>query len=77
MEVDDAFDLAVVDDYEGCDLFLFHLEQRVGGEGGGGDGLRGAVHDVAGGAFEGVGADTFEEAAEVAVGDDAGEGDDP
>jgi len=72
--VDDTFDEALVDDDQGGDFLFFHLDKGGGGEGAGGDGLGGAVHDVAGSAVEGVGADALEQAAEIAVGDDAGEG---
>lgn len=73
VEVDYAFDQAFFDYYQGSDFFLFHLGERVGGEGCGGDRLGCAVHDVAGGAIEGAGSYALQQASEVAVGDDAGE----
>ena len=49
----------------------FHEIQGVCGEEGWGDGAGVGVHDFCGGVMEGLRAFSFEEAAEVAVGEDA------
>ena len=74
VEVNDALDETLVNGDQRGDFFFFHQHKSFGGEGAGRDGLRGAVHDVAGVSVEGVGADALEQTAEVAVGDDTGEG---
>ncbi len=59
---------------ERSDFPLFHERQGGGGEGAGVDGARVGVHDLAGGALEGVRAVAFEQTSEVAVGDHADQG---
>lgn len=74
MQVNDAFDATVCgnDDQRGY-FFLFHQGERGGGKGATVDGNGVGIHDVGGGVFEGVAAIAFKQAAEVAVGDHAGE----
>ena len=64
---------AVCGDDEGGDLVLLHEGEGVGGEGLRGDGAGRGVHYFRGGFVEGVRAVAFEQAAEIAVGEDAEE----
>src|SRR5216683_341415 len=72
MDYADYF-LGGVDDYYGGDFLFFHQVQGLAGEEFWVDGLRVADHAVADGHGEGGSAVLFHEAAEVAVGEDAGE----
>ena len=72
VEVDYALDFAGgVGGDEGGDLARFHEGEGGGGELGGVDGDGSGVHDFGGGVVEGSIAVALEEAAEIAVGDDA------
>ena len=62
---------AVGCDDEGGDFVLLHEVESVGGEGFRGDGVWPGVHHFGGGFVEGVGAVALEEAAEIAVGQNA------
>ena len=64
---------AVGGDDEGGDFVALHEGEGFGGEGCGGDGVGDGIEDFDGGEVEGVGAGVLEEAAEVAVGEDAEE----
>ncbi len=74
MQVDDALELVGFgDDHERGDFLLLHEVESLGGEGIGRDGAGMLGHALGGGEVEHIFAATLEEAAQVAVADDADE----